>query len=1820
MPRAPSPPPPTPPPRTTPLGGSASPAANGPNPASPPRETKSAEDAPAAKPTSIMRAASIGGGSPAPATSPPSTPQPPPAADSAPHKPPTPILTNKPPPPQAPMPSLSFASPPIASPAPALSRTPSLGAHGAQHPSFAVSQPVRVSVLGHDSYIIGSGLTGYAAREVVRLFTGEGGRPLVSSYVVLSDKVIGKLHGTPLLSAFQAAVDESFGSMPESEKPKVRYYALPPGEANKTREKKAEVEDWMLSQGCTRDSVLICLGGGVVGDLGGFVAATFMRGIPVIQFPTTLLAMVDSSIGGKTAVDSPSGKNLIGAFHQPKRIYADLDYLRSLPLREFIGGLAEVVKTAAFWSEEDFGMLESSAEQILDYARGKATDPKTRDLVRRIVVGSARVKAYVVSNDEKEGGLRNILNFGHSVGHAIEAILAPDVLHGEAVAIGMVYEAEVSRNMGICDQGTIGRLVRCLASYGLPTSLSTPSVVQATRGRSLHIPVAQILEVMKVDKKNQGGKKRIVLLRSIGNLHERGATAVKDDVLVNVLSPGALVTVPPSFPSETSLQVPGSKSISNRALVMAALGKGTCRIRGLLHSDDTQVMLHALRKLGCAAFEYDEDGRVVVVKGGGGRIGASPEPVYLGNAGTASRFLTTVACLLPPAGNTPVAHPSDASPGLQLQDARTGTPPPAARGLHTVLTGNARMKQRPIGDLVSALQSNGCRVGYLEREGSLPLRVEPTGLPGGRIELSANISSQYVSSILMAAPYAEKEVELHLTGEEVVSQPYIDMTIAMMKEFGVDVECDPDGRTYRIPRQPYVNPGEYVVEADASSATYPLAFAAATGTAVTVSNIGSKSLQGDARFAVDVLRPMGCTVEQTEATTTVCGPPRGELKPLGRIDMEPMTDAFLTASALAALAEGTTEIYGIANQRVKECDRIAAVASQLRRFGLVAEEMPDGIRVLGRQGKDVDAIAPPPPAEGVKCFDDHRVAMSFSVLACGLKPGSATVLRERKCVEKTWPEWWDALETELGALVAGYDYEDREVPPGLEPPAASKDVAEKLVTSGAERQPALSDATVVFIGMRGAGKSTLARVAASGLGRIYVDMDEHFEATVGETIQQVIKEKGWDEFRRLEVEQLRDVLDRHPTGAVVACGGGIVETEEGRELVSRWCGGEGSPKSGEVVHIRRRIEHVIAYLLQDKTRPAFPDDLHTVWKRRLPWFKECSSAEFVIATAGDGDWPDVQRDLLRFLRRLLAELDTSRLPGNVPLPPATSYFLALTFPDVSKAASVIEPATRGCDAVELRVDLLKSTAEEFVGAQVSLLRRLTPLPIIFTVRTVGQGGKFPDATKQDVERMFDLLEKGLKWGCEFVDMEITNEADPEQKARFAHILGIKGNSRIIASYHDFSGTAIWDESVAATNLAYGQQQRDAAPSTGRVRFAEKYDILAEYGDIVKLIGKANSRADNRGLESFLAGLPEKRKPVIALNMGAYGQETRALNSFLTPVTHPALPIPAAPGQLSVKQIVQFRELLGVERARRYYLFGTPIAHSMSPTLHNTGFEELGFGHRYSLSESGDWQHVLDVVESGKRDGTFGGASVTIPLKEEVIKLDRGIVDELTESAKAIGSLNTVVAVYPTGGGIPRILGDNTDWLGMRRAVLKRLESVGPRGIGVVLGGGGTARAACYVLRSLGVSELRIWNRTGEKADVLSETFGGTTVGSLGDLLAPPRADIGGSEAPPTYVVIATVPGDAQAQLDLESVFSAQKPPAVSASNTAHGVVVELAMKPRRTPLLSLIDENKAHGWSFETVEGIEILLEQGFEQFVRWTGRKAPEVPIRDKVYAMYKS
>ncbi|ORX51180.1 Pentafunctional AroM protein, partial [Hesseltinella vesiculosa] len=1562
----------------------------------------------------------------------------------------------------------------------------------------------RVSILDEESIILGFHLTEYIANEVIFNIPA-------SNYVLITDSNLAPLYLAQYVAHLEEACRKKAELINESQA-RIFTRVLPPGETTKSRQTKDDIEDWLLSNAVTRDTCFLAMGGGVIGDLVGFIAATFMRGVPFVQIPTTLLAMVDSSIGGKTAIDTPAGKNLIGAFWQPKRIFMDLAFLKTLPAREFSNGMAEVIKTAAIWSEPDFVKLENGVEAIEkavlnseesdDPKQGSTLSSRTpeQSMLLDIIMGSARVKAHVVTNDEREGGLRGLLNFGHSIGHGIEALVSPLLLHGECVSIGCIKEAELSRNLGHLNPVSVVRLARCLASYGLPISLNDKKVKEKIGNIYCHVD--DIMTVMKVDKKNQGDKKRIVLLSKIGQTLEPRASVVSDIDIEKVLAPEQLVlpvTESPAGPKdEVELTTPGSKSISNRALLIAALGEGTVRMKNLLHSDDTQYMLSALKDLGAADFEWEDNGETLVVHGGGGKLNVPDKELYVGNAGTASRFLTSVLTMIP------VSRPG-----------------------HTdaVLTGNARMKQRPIAPLLNALKNNGSKIDCIEKDGFLPIAVTPSGgFKGGRIELSASISSQYVSSILLCAPYAKETVELVLTGGHVISQPYIDMTISMMESFGARVDRHPNN-TYRIQQAVYQNPEVYLVESDASSATYPLAFAAITGTTCTVTSIGSNSLQGDAAFAIKVLQPMGCHVVQSESTTTPPSPGQ----------------------------ENTTRITGIANQRVKECNRIAAMVHELNKFGVSAAELPDGIQITGKPIHEIKA-----PKEGVHCYDDHRIAMSFSVLASVVPYG--TLIQEKKCVEKTWPTWWDDLERKLGVRLNGVDQGQRHADNG----APILGFRKPQVVGGSSRADASK--SIVIVGMRGVGKTTLGQHAADVLGFNFVDVDHYFEETLKTTVFDFINTWGWEQFRIKETEALKAILSPdsgYGREYIVSCGGGIVETPESRQVLKDHVRG-----GGKVLHLVRDLKQVISYLNRDKTRPMYGEDMMTVWRRRKSWYREVCSHEFVAHAVGltengwvaPGDWLSVKKDFTRFLYfitgRRTNHVDHS--PDRLGLP---TSFVSLTMKDLRKSLDCLIEICEGADAVELRVDLLDrgdsavgdQDYTEYVGDQLAILRRHVHIPVIYTVRSKGQAGAYPD---DDEAGMFSLLTWGVRWGCEYVDVE--SIWSPEVIDCLA---SSKGESQLIASWHDLKRQTPWDGKAIQV----------------------KYEMADRYGDIIKLVGTAKSLQDNMALESFRAA-KTGNKPLIAINMGAPGQLSRVVNDCFTPITHAALPQKAAPGQLSLAEIYRARHLIGLLPAKKFWLIGTPIQHSMSPTLHNTGFDVLGLPHQYGLLEC----HMVEYAEDALlHDQDFGGASVTIPHKVAIMKY----LDEVTENAKVIGAVNTVSLRFEQGKR--KLIGDNTDYLGIvRRVQPLMLDPTAPPEQGLVIGSGGTARAGLYALYKMGVKKIYLWNRTLAKAYELQKAFEHLfTVDVVEQLDSPIDPSI----------IISTVPANSGIELP-DHLFGGIR-----------GIICDMAYKPRRTKLL-LQAERK--GWS--CIEGIEVLISQGIAQFEIWTGKHAPYDKMEQEVLKKY--
>ncbi len=419
------------------------------------------------------------------------------------------------------------------------------------------------------------------------------------------------------------------------------------------------------------------------------------------------------------------------------------------------------------------------------------------------------------------------------------------------------------------------------------------------------------------------------------------------------------LTLQPIQKVSGEVNLPGSKSVSNRALLLAALSSGKTRLTNLLDSDDIRHMLNALTKLG-VSYQLSDDKTVCEVEGLGGAF-ASQEALelFLGNAGTAMRPLAAALCL--------------------------------GSGEY-VLTGEPRMKERPIGHLVTALREAGADVEYLENENYPPLKIKGTGLKSGTVSIDGSISSQFLTAFLMAAPIAEGEITIKIEGE-LVSKPYIDITLHIMKQFGVDV-INNDYQEFVIPTgQQYVAPGDFLVEGDASSASYFLAAAAIKGGEIKVTGIGKNSIQGDIQFA-DALEKMGAEIEWGDdyVISRV-----GQLKGID-MDYNHIPDAAMTIATTALFAEGTTAIRNVYNWRVKETDRLAAMATELRKVGAEVEE-----------GEDYIIVQPVSELKhaAIDTYDDHRMAMCFSLVALSDTP---VTINDPGCTSKTFPDYFDKLK------------------------------------------------------------------------------------------------------------------------------------------------------------------------------------------------------------------------------------------------------------------------------------------------------------------------------------------------------------------------------------------------------------------------------------------------------------------------------------------------------------------------------------------------------------------------------------------------------------------------------------------------------------------------------------------------------------------------------------------------------------------------------------------------------------------------------------------
>ncbi|OGJ52137.1 3-phosphoshikimate 1-carboxyvinyltransferase [Candidatus Peregrinibacteria bacterium RIFOXYB2_FULL_32_7] len=461
-------------------------------------------------------------------------------------------------------------------------------------------------------------------------------------------------------------------------------------------------------------------------------------------------------------------------------------------------------------------------------------------------------------------------------------------------------------------------------------------------------------------------------------------------------------------PIKASLKVPGSKSYTNRAFIISALAKGKSIIKDALISDDTKYMAEALKQIGVEIkqnknnFEIKGTNGLKTIKG----KDTLTKHLYLGNAGTATRFLTAAMCL--------------------------------SKDSDKIIDGSERMHLRPISDLVEGLRQLGAKIDYIQQitnksknsqftihqpdnkqiltiglagnsqfSNCPPLLIHQTGLKGGTCKIPGDKSSQYFSAIMISAPYAENPVTIEVIGD-LVSKPYLDITIEIMKNFGVNV-INKNYKKFIIPIEQKYYSREYKIEADASSASYFFGIAAATGSEITVENAKYDSLQGDIKF-IDVIEKMGCrrdTLPSFAKATAgkqcvstgiqITGPK--SLNPLGHINLCDLPDAAMTVAILCSLAKGKSILTGLSNLRIKETDRLKALATELQKIGCEVKELDDGLEINGNPTKLHGAT--------IETYDDHRIAMCFAVLGTKI-PG--IIIKNPDCVNKTYPEFWKDLK------------------------------------------------------------------------------------------------------------------------------------------------------------------------------------------------------------------------------------------------------------------------------------------------------------------------------------------------------------------------------------------------------------------------------------------------------------------------------------------------------------------------------------------------------------------------------------------------------------------------------------------------------------------------------------------------------------------------------------------------------------------------------------------------------------------------------------------
>lgn len=1238
-------------------------------------------------------------------------------------------------------------------------------------------------------------------------------------------------------------------------KTRFHLHTVNPGESSKSLAQVEQICEQLLEKGFTRKCCLVAFGGGVVGDLTGFAASMYHRGVDLIQVPTSLLAMVDSSTGGKTGVDTAFGKNTLGSFYTASKVLVDPDLLATLPDVEYSNGMAEVIKMALTSSKPLQQLIQNHTRLSL---RQHHADEE--QMIRlSISVKLAVVKGDPVESLDQSGTSqsREVLNFGHTIGHAIESLTMEK--HGFCVAIGMARETRFIRgNLKtpfVCQK----TLLDLLRNYHLPSTLPT-----------LSFP--KVCALFSRDKK--GGK-----MVTLKGLQDPVTVTPTDKEIREMLTPQREIVYKPIDNQKVPMVItpPGSKSVSNRVLLLAALGKGNCFLRGLLLSDDTLYLIQALQNLGVEIEIVDPHQGNLWVKGTGGLLRASGNTLFLGNSGTSVRFLTAVCSTCLVAGERDFIR----------------------------IDGDPRMRQRPIADLISALEANGTSF----RSRDFPIEIEAgSQLRGGLIKISGKTSSQFATGVLLSMPFARSPITLEVSHDS-VSKSFISLTASLMQDFGIPVTCRENpvyGDLYYTIGSlgTYQNPSDYQIEVDATSCFYPMALSALTNQPIYLKNLTSECKQGDAELVNRYWKRVGVKIT-TNSEGTLFQPEK--LHTVQSIvkqwDLD-SSDITISVAVLACLTQGHQTIQNVANQDQKECHRLQAITRALSRIGVDINLSTDSVLdIKGEKGGWWQSVGAEKPVL-LECEDDHRMAMSLALLGVCR---SHLVLDNVECVAKTYPYFWEMAQ-QFGVCTEP-----------VSQPRPFHYWQEK------------SESPMVLVGLPGTGKTTLAQKLQETLDIPWVDTDHRLQQILGEPdLTKYISRNTESAFRQAEFLLLRELLLGNEDIGVISTGGGIVTDKRCQQLLSYLpC----------VVYLERESDDPLIQTEMQAKAELLGMNPVDFFQSRHRLYQTVMTHRLVLSPSGqvDSRWVSWCKSLV------------------TPTPVAPhSLFLCLSCSTREELDSYLKECRgegkkkrnpfAGCSAVECRADLLQDQSLRGVKQYLNTLiwKLQIPIPIIFTYRSQEEGGGTTDipALPRNDPQVLALYNQAISMGCSFIDWELSGR---RRSPKLRHV-------EAIGSVH---GDQV--ESVAE------------ALSSGWGFYRHLFD--RGHGWRSKLVLSPEVLASVKSLQTLVKTSPDDQTLVITKGGGPEGVLSRCCNSALSPVapldgrgTYPhQLTVQKV---VDLKRIL----LEETPQVGKYYLFGSPIQKSPSPQIHNQYFQEQCRLCHYRLCETTQVTRVIEVLEQAETQG------------------------------------------------------------------------------------------------------------------------------------------------------------------------------------------------------------------------------------------------------------